>query len=96
MTFLNIYIAFSLLVFVLILMQSYMVAKKIKREHPDDTDKLKKKSKKGFLETIFSYIKIFITCFVPIINILIFCAILFKEKEVEEKVLNDLSKSKTE
>ena len=73
-------------------MQSYMVAKKIKREHPDDADKLKKKSKRGFLETIFSYTKIFITCFVPIINILIVFAILFKEKEVEEKVLNDISK----
>lgn len=96
MMFLNIYIAFSLLTFVLILMQSYMVVKKIKREHPDDVDKLKKKSKKGFLETIFSYIKIFIICFVPIMNIFVFCAILFKEKEVEEKVLNDLSKSKTE
>lgn len=48
MTFLNIYIAFSLLVFVLILMQSYMLVKKIKREHPDDTDKLKEKSKRAF------------------------------------------------
>lgn len=96
MMFLNIYIGFSLLTFVLILMQSYVVVKKIKREHPDDADKLKKKSKRGFLETIFSHIKIFITCFVPIVNILIFCAILFKEKEVEEKVLNDLSNSKTE
>ena len=52
MTFLNIYIAFSLLVFVLLLMQSYMVTKKIKREHPDDVDKLKKKSKRLFRNNI--------------------------------------------
>lgn len=72
-------------------MQSYVVTKKIKREHSDIAEKLKKKSKKGILETIFSYTKILITCFIPIINLCIFFAILFKEDEVEKKVINSIS-----
>lgn len=94
MTFLNIYIAFSLLVFVLVLMQSYTTNKKIKREKPDIASELEIKNKKSILEKIFSVIKIFITCFIPIINVCIFYAVLFKEKEIEESVLNDISKNR--
>ena len=79
--------------FVLVLMQSYTTNKKIKRENPDIAS-LEIKNKKSILEKIFSDIKIFITCFIPIINVCIFYVVLFKEKEVEESVLNDILKNR--
>ena len=91
MVFLYIYIGFSVLTFILVLMQSYLVSKQLKRKHPDLVGKLNN-NKQSVLERIFSYIKVFVSCFVPIINIGIFYVALFESKKVEEKALNDIFK----
>lgn len=84
MIFLYIYIGFSLLTFVTVLMQSYVIVKRLKRNHPEIISEVKKN---GILEKIFGWIKILIICFIPVINVATFYASLFKEEEVEEKVL---------
>ena len=91
MLFLNIYVAFCLLTFVLVAMQSYLVSKHLKRKYPESMNKFCKDNKSGFLEKVFSWTKTFISCFVPIINIGIFYVALFSQKQVEEKVLKDMS-----
>lgn len=96
MMFLNIYIAFSLLTFILLLMQSYLIEKDLIREYPDAMKKHIKENKKNVLEKIYSYIKSFVSCFVPIINIGIFYASLFAFDEVKEKVLEKLQLHKYE
>lgn len=88
MMFLNIYIAFSILTFVLLLMQVYMVSKQLKREHPDVVNEFNENNKAGILENIFSYIKAFISCFVPIINIGIFYVALFESEKTKRETLN--------
>ena len=92
MIFLNIYIAFSLLTFILLLMQSYTLSKQLKRELPDNVKEFNKKNKTSALETIFTWIKIFVSCFVPIVNIGIFYMSLFGEDKIKEKTLNKLSR----
>lgn len=92
MIFLNIYIGFSILTFVMMLMQSYIVSKKLKRQYPDTVNEYEKNNKEGILEKIFSYIKLFVSCFVPIINISIFYVSLFESKKIEERALSDMLK----
>lgn len=90
MIFLNIYIAFSILTFATALMQSYVLSKQLKRKYPDVVAEYCKKNKSGILEKTFEYIRTFICCFVPIINIAIFYVSLFKLEMAEEKFLNKM------
>ena len=90
--FLKIYIAFSLLTFVLLLMQSYLIVKDFERKYPDAVNKWKMDNKTNIIEKICSYTKSFVCCFVPIIHIGIFYASLFEQAKVEEKVLKELDK----
>lgn len=92
MMFLKIYIGFSILTFILLLMQTYTLSRQLKRELPDDVKEFNKKNKTSALEKIFTWIKIFVGCFVPIVNIGIFYTSLFGEDEIKEKVLNKLSR----
>lgn len=96
MMFLNIYIAFSILTFVLVLMQSYIIEEKLKRKYPDVANKLKENNKSGILEDVFTYIIMFIKCFVPIMNILIFCGLLYGSERLEEKVFDKVMKEEAE
>ena len=73
MILLNIYIGFSLLTFVMLLMQTYITGQELKREHPGLVREFNKKHKSGLLESVFTWVKILITCFIPIVNIGIFC-----------------------
>lgn len=92
MLFLKIYIGFSVLTFFVILMQTYILTKQIKRKHSDIMQELSKNNKSGVLEKLFEYIKIFIICFVPIINILLFFVTLFNSEEVEKRALQRIKK----
>lgn len=93
MTFLNFYIGFSVLTFIMLLMQSYVVSKRLKRKYPDITSEFYKNNKEDILEKIFSYIKIFVSCFVPIINIGIFYASIFESETVEKRMLDKMQNS---
>ena len=90
MLFLKIYMVFSLLTFVLLLMQSYLIKKELMRKYPNAMNKYRKDNKKNILEIIFSYIKSFVSCFVPIIHIAIFYASLFEAEKVKEKFLTNI------
>lgn len=94
MLFLKIYIGFSVLTFLAILMQTYILYKRFERKYPDIIEEFRKNNKSGILEKIFNYIKIFITCFVPIVNVLLFFVYLFESEEVERRVLKNLSENK--
>lgn len=94
MIFLYIYIGFSILTFVMMYMQSYMLNKTLERKYPDIVSEFEKNNKRGILEKIFSYTKSFVCCFVPIINISIFYVALFENKKVEERALNEMLKNK--
>lgn len=83
MLFLKIYIGFSILTFILVLMHNYVLCAELKREYHN----IYKGSKSGVLETIFVYVKILIICFVPIVNIGIFYSVLFEAEKLKEQVL---------
>ena len=90
MLFLKIYIGFSILTFIILMMESYMITKQLKRKYPELVKEYKQNNKKTVLEVIFSYIKTFVSCFVPIINIAILYVSLFNREEMEEKSLNKI------
>lgn len=92
MLFLNIYVAFCLLTFVLIETQSYVIEKELKRKYPDVVKEFIEKNKTNILEKIFKQMRILISCFVPIINIGIFYASLFMLEEIKEKTLIEITK----
>lgn len=90
MLFLKIYVAFSLLTFVLIVTQGWVIWMELKRKYPDITKKFTGKNKKNMLEIVFNWIRSIVCCFVPIINIGIFYASLFMLEEVKEKALKGM------
>lgn len=87
MLFLEIYIWFSVLTFLIILMRAYILSKQIKRKHPELIQELGKNNKRGILETLFEYIIILIICFVPMVNLSLFIVVLFKAEDFEDRVL---------
>ena len=94
MLFLKIYIWFSVLTFLIILMRSYILSKQIKRKNPELIQEFSKNNKRGNLERLFEYIIIFIICLIPIVNVLLFFVTLFNSEEVERRVLKRLSENK--
>ena len=90
MLFLKIYIGFSILTFVLLLMHVYVMCEELKREQPD----IAKNNKSGILEKVFVYVKAFITCFVPIVNIGMFYTVLFETEKLKEKTLKKYKESR--
>ena len=93
MLFLKIYIGFSVLTFFVVLMQAYVLTKQIKRRYPEIAQEFSKNNKTGILEKLFVYIRIFIICFIPIANIVLFIIVLFKTEELEDKILQRLQKN---
>ena len=76
MNFLNIYCVFCIIVFVLIELCIYEGIQKAKRKYADN-----------LIETLCVHIRIFITCFVPIINLGMFWSVLFNGIQVQENVM---------
>lgn len=60
------------------------------RKYPDAMNKYKEDNKKSILEKICSYIKSFISCFVPIIHMGIFYVSLFGSDKLNERILKEL------
>lgn len=87
MLFLKIYIGFSVLTFLVILMQAYLLTKQFKRKYPDIIQEFSKNNKSGILEKLFEYIRTLIICFVPIVNISLFIVVLFKAEDFEDRIL---------
>lgn len=93
MLFLKIYIGFSILTFFVVLMQAYLLTKRIKRKYPDIIQEFSKNNKSEILEKLFEYIRILIICFIPIVNLCLFIVVLFKAEEVEPRVLQRIQKN---
>lgn len=93
MLFLKIYIGFSVLTFLVILMQAYLLTKKIKRKYPDIIGEFSKNNKSGILEKLFEYIRILIICFVPMVNLSLFIVVLFKAEDFENRVLQRIQEN---
>jgi hypothetical protein len=73
-------------------MRAYILSKQIKRKHPELMQELGKNNKSGILENLFEYIIIFITCLIPIVNVLLFFVTLFNSEEVEHRTLQRIQK----
>lgn len=88
----GIYSGFSILTFIMFIMQSYLLTKKIIIQYPDIAKEYSKKYKSNVLEKIFRWTKLFVTCFVPIFNIVLFYVVMFCTDTLEEKILNRIKR----
>lgn len=89
MLFLKIYCVFCIIVFVLMELCIYEGIQKVKRKYTDKIkeNKNKNKAKANPIETLCVHIRIFITCFVPIINLGMFWSVLFNGIQVKENAM---------
>jgi hypothetical protein len=71
----------------MLLVQTYITGQELKREHPGLVREFNKKHKSGIVEKTLTWIKILITCFVPIVNIGIFWVSMFEAEEIKAKGL---------
>ena len=92
MLFLKIYVAFSLLTFLVVAMQSYVLYKQIEREYPDAVEEYSKNHKRNILERMFTWARVLIACFIPVVNIGIFYVAIFEQEKVKEKFVNEVLK----
>ena len=78
-----IYIGFSLLTFVLMYLQIVTLGNKFLNKHQD---KINENHKKEYLPFFFAMLKFLFICFIPVINIGLFCSIVFYGDELEQIV----------
>lgn len=88
MMLLNIYIAFSIFTFMVTVMNSFMCAEQLKREHAEIAE-FYIKNKRNFLEYVLTWTKVFILCFIPIFNFSMFYVSMFKTEDIYEKFLDN-------
>lgn len=81
MIFLYIYIGFSLLTFLLMWGQTIILERRLRKKH-----KLNEKVKADHLAFLFAGFKILLQCFIPILNLILFCSVLFFGNKIEEAV----------
>ena len=87
MNFLKIYCMFCIVVFILMEFCIYEGIQKAKRKYADKIKANKDKTRANPLETLCVHIRIFITCFVPIINLGMFWLVLFNGIQVQENAM---------
>lgn len=80
MWFLWIYIGFSLLTFILVLLQVLILTNKLFKKYKDKIDN---NHEKDYLSLIFETLKILIISFIPIINIAMFYVVVFYGNKLE-------------
>lgn len=93
MNFLKIYCVFCIIVFVLMELCIYEGIQKAKRKYADKIKENKNKAKANLVETLCVHIRIFITCFVPIINLGMFLSVLFNGIQVQENAMKKVDKA---
>lgn len=91
MILLKIYIGFCLITFLVVEMGMYEIQQQAKRKYADKISGNWNKQKQSFLEKLCVHIKMFIICFVPIVNIGMFWAVLFNGVKIQEDVLNKIN-----
>ncbi len=93
MAILKIYIGFCLVTFLVVEIGMYEIQQQAKRKYEDKIKENKNKHKQSFLEKLCVHIKMFIVCFVPIVNLGMFWAVLFNNVKVQEDALNKVDKA---
>lgn len=84
------YIGFCSVTFLIVEMGMYEIQQQAKRKYANKIRENQNKQKQSFLEKLCVHIKMFITCFVPIVNIGMFLAVLFNGVKVQETVFNKI------
>ncbi len=92
MTVLKIYIGFCLVTFLVVEISMYEIQQQAKRKYADKIKENNNKQKQSFLEKLCVHIKMFIVCFVPIVNLGMFWVVLFNSVKVQEDALNKVDK----
>lgn len=87
MNFLKIYCVFCIVVFLLMEICIYEGIQKVKRKYADKIKENKDKAKANPLETLCVHIRVFIACFVPIVNLGMFWSVLFNGVQVQENMM---------
>ena len=88
MKFLCIYTVFSILTFIVLKIQAYVLSREIEREFPELAALYNEKYKTDTLEKILLCIRTLIICFIPVVNIASFYTSLFETEEVKKRALN--------
>lgn len=90
MNFLKIYCVFCIVVFILMELCIYEGIQKAKRKYVDKINENKNKAKVNPLETLCAHIRVFVTCFVPIVNLGMFWSALFNSIQVQENMMKQV------
>lgn len=90
MNFLKIYCVFCIVIFLLMEICIYEGIQKIKRKYTDKIEESKNKTKAKPLETLCVHIRIFVTCFVPIVNLGMLWAVLFNGIQVQNNMVKQV------
>ena len=89
--FFKFYCVFCVLAFIFMELCIYESIQKVKRKYADQIKMNKDKARANPLETLCVHIKIFITCFVPLINLGIFWSVLFNGIQVQENAMKKVN-----
>ena len=99
MILLKIYIGFCLIAFFIVEFGMYEIKQLIKAKYAEKISKNQNKQNQKFLRKLCIHIKMLIACFVPGVNFILFCAVLYNSVNVKEdtldKHLKKRGKSKT-
>jgi ABC-type Fe3+ transport system permease subunit len=87
MNFLKIYCVFCIIVFILIELCIYEGIQKAKRKYADKIKENRNKAKANPIETLCVHIRMFIACFIPIVNLGMFWLVLFNGIQVQENAI---------
>ena len=87
MNFLKIYCVFCIIVFILIELCIYEGIQKAKRKYEDKIKENRNKAKANPIETLCVHIRMFIACFIPIVNLGMFWLVLFNGIQVQENAI---------
>lgn len=93
MNFLKIYCVFCIIVFVLMELCIYEGIQKAKRKYADKIKENKNKTKASPLEILCVHIRIFVTCFVPIVNLGMFWSVLFHGIQIQDNAMKKVDKA---
>ena len=84
--FLKIYLGFCLLTFLIVEIGLYEILQSAKRRYANEIKQ--NKQKYNFLEMLFVHIRMFIVCFIPLVNLCIFYSLLFNNSAVQDSIFS--------
>lgn len=89
----KIYLIFCLLSFILIELCIYDGIHKIKIKYADKIRENRNKADRNIFGFLYAHLKIFIFCFIPLINLCVFFSVLFEGVQVQEETMKRVDKA---